>query len=440
MGAGEGGRLRFMLRALSHRNYRLFFFGQGTSVVGTWITRVATSWLVYRLTGSAAILGLVGFAGQVPTFVLGPFAGVWVDRLDRYRVLLTAQVLAMLQSAALAVLTLTGVIQIWHILVLALFQGVVNAFDTPSRQAFVVEMVEGPADLPNAIALNSSLVNGARLLGPSIAGVLVALVGEGWCFLVDSISYLAVIGSLLAMHRVRRARPARETKVLNELKAGFRYAFGFAPVRAVLLLLALVSLTGGPYVVLMPIMAADVLHGGANTLGVLLSATGVGALAGALYLASRRSVVGLGRLVPWAAAAFGVGLCAFALSRSLVLSLVLLAMVGAGFMVQTASTNTILQTLVSEEMRGRVMSFYAVAILGTAPFGSLLAGGIAAHVGAPWAIFGGGVICVVGAAAFARFLPRLSAEVRPIYEERGILPAIAAGLGDATSIRHEAAE
>jgi MFS family permease len=438
VGKSAGGGAGHMLRALRHRNYRLFFLGQGTSLIGTWITRVATSWLVYRLTGSAALLGLVGFAGQIPTFFLGPFAGVWVDRLDRYRVLLVTQVGAMLQSAALAILTISGTIEVWHIIALSLAQGVVNAFDAPARQSFVVEMVEGPEDLPNAIALNSSLFNGARFVGPSIAGVLVALVGEGWCFALDATSYVAVIGSLLAMRVPRRPRLPRETRVLEELRDGFMYAFGLPPLRALLLLLGLVSFTGLPYVVLMPVMAAEVLGGGANTLGMLMSATGVGALAAALYLASRRSVLGLGRLVPIAAGAFGIGLVAFSLSRSLVLSLPLLGVVGAGWMIQSAASNTILQTLVRDEMRGRVMAFYAVSVLGTAPFGSLLAGAIASRVGVPWTLLGGGVVAVLGAAVFARSLPRLRAQALPIYAERGVIvPEIAAGMGQATAISDE---
>lgn len=436
--AAEPGRLRFMLRALAHRNYRLFFTGQGLSLIGTWITRVATSWLVYRLTHSAAMLGIVGFAGQVPTFLLAPFAGVWVDRLDRYRVLLVTQVLSMLQSFALAALVLSGVIQIWHVLALGAFQGIINAFDTPARQAFVIEMVEDPADLSNAIALNSSMVNGARLIGPSVAGVLIAAAGEGWCFFIDGVSYLAVIGSLLAMRVVPRLRPARVKRVLQELAEGFDYAFGFAPIRAVLLLLALVSLMGMPYTVLMPIIAAQTLHGGPNTLGWLMSATGVGALAGAFYLASRRSVLGLGRVIVAATSLFGLSLIAFGLSRTLPLSLFLLLFVGAGFMVQMAASNTILQTIVREEMRGRVMAFYTMAFMGTAPFGSLLAGALASRIGAPETVMLGGAACLVGAAAFARKLPDLRTEVRPIYVERGILPAVAAGLGTATELQEEA--
>lgn len=426
-----------MVRALSHRNYRLFFTGQGISLVGTWITRVATSWLVYRLTGSAAMLGIVGFVGQIPTFALAPFAGVWVDRWSRYRVLVGTQVLSMLQSFVLASLALAGIINVTHIVLLSVLQGVINAFDTPARQAFVVDMVEDRADLPNAIVLNSSMVNGARLIGPSVAGVLIALAGEGWCFMLDALSYVAVIASLLMMRLPRAQRPAPDKHVLAELRDGFRYAFGFAPIRSVLLLLSLVSLMGMPYTVLMPVMAAGVLHGGPHTLGFLMGATGVGALGGAVFLASRRSVLGLGRVIPAASVLFGFGLIAFSLSRSVALSLVLMVVTGTGFMVQLASSNTILQTIVREEMRGRVMAFYTMAFLGTAPFGSLLAGGFAARFGAPRTILLGGCACILGGALFARQLPRLRPLVVPIYVERGILPEIAGGLSTAASLRDD---
>ncbi len=426
-----------MVRALRHRNYRLFFSGQGISLVGTWITRVATSWLVYRLTGSAAVLGIVGFAGQIPTFLLAPFAGVWVDRGDRYRVLVVTQVLSMLQSFALAWLALAGTITVRQIIALGAFQGLVNAFDTPARQAFVVDMVEEPADLANAIALSSSMVNGARLIGPSVAGVLIAIAGEGWCFFVDGVSYLAVIGSLLLMRIRPRARRIPDKHVLADLREGFGYAFGFMPIRAVLLLLALVSLMGVPYTVLMPVIAVDVLHGGPHTLGFLMGATGVGALGGAVYLASRRSVLGLGRVIPIAAGVFGAGLVAFSASRNVVLSLVLMLVTGAGMMTQMASSNTIIQTIVREEMRGRVMAFYTMAFMGTAPFGSLLAGALAARIGAPRTIAAGGVACIAGGLVFARALPRLRQLVAPIYVERGIMPEIAAGLSDAAALRDE---
>ncbi len=405
--------------------------------MGTWITRLATSWLVWRLTHSAAMLGLVGFVGPIPTFVLAPFAGVWVDRLDRYRVLLTAQSFACLQSFALAALTLTGVVQVWHILVLQALQGCINAFDTPSRQALLVDMIEDRADLSNAIALNSTMVNGARLVGPSVAGLLIAWVGEGWCFLLDGFTYFAVIASLLAMRLPKRAPRGDDKKVLHDLADGFRYAFGFPPIRAVLLLLALVSVAGMPYTVLMPIIAERTLGGGPHTLGFLMGATGIGAVTGALRLASRTTVLGLGRLIPRAAALFGVSLAAFGLSRSFPLSLVLMVPVGFGFMIQMASSNTVIQTLVREEMRGRVMAFYAMAFIGMMPFGSLVAGAVATRIGAPWTLVCGGVVCVGGAILFGRRVPELREMVRPIYVERGILPEVASALGSATSLREE---
>ncbi len=427
-----------LVRALRHRNYRLYFSGQSVSLVGTWITRLATSWLVWRLTHSAAMLGLVGFVGQLPTFLLSPVAGVWVDRLDRYRVLLATQILACTQSFILAALALTGVIQIWHILALQAFQGCINAFDTPSRQSLLIDMIEDKADLSNAIALNSSMVNGARLIGPSIAGLLVAAVGEGWCFLLDGFTYFAVIGTVLAMRIARRPPPATRKKVVREMADGFRYSFGFAPIRAILMLLALVSIAGMPYSVLMPVIAERTLGGGAHTLGFLMGASGLGALAGALFLASRTTVLGLGRMIPRAAVLFGAALVAFGLSRSLWMSLMFMVPVGFGFMIQMASSNTVIQTLVREDMRGRVMAFYTMAFVGMTPFGSLLAGWVAARVGAPWTVAGGGVVCIVGALAFRRRLPVLREIVRPLYVERGILPEVASGLGAASDLREEA--
>ena len=430
-------RLAFMVRALSHRNYRLFFEGQGTSLVGTWITRVATSWLVYRLTGSAAMLGIVGFAGQIPTFLLAPLAGVWADRWGRYRVLVVTQVLSMGQSLALAWLAFAGTISVRWVLALSAFQGIVNAFDTPARQAFVVEMVEDRADLPNAIALNSSMVNGARLIGPSVAGILIAATGEGWCFLLDGLSYVAVIASLLLMRLPPPKPRGPEKHMLVDLRDGFRYAFGFAPIRSVLLLVTLISLMGMPYTVLMPVIADQVLHGGPHTLGFLMGATGIGALSGAVYLASRRSVLGLGRVIARAAIVFGCGLIAFSFSRTFALSVLLLVVVGVGFMVQLASSNTIIQTIVRDDMRGRVMAFYTMAFMGTAPFGSLMAGGLASRIGATRTILVGGIACIAGGLAFRGQLPRLRALVAPIYVERGILPEIASGLSEAASLGEE---
>ena len=418
-----------LLRALRHRNYRLFFGGQSLSLAGTWITRIATSWLVYRFTGSALILGIVGFCGQIPTLFLAPVAGVFVDRWDRRRVLLVTQILSLLQSVALGVLTLLGIITVAEVLVLQVVQGIINAFDTPARQAFVVHMIEDRADLPNAIALNSSMVNGSRIVGPSVGGLIIAAVGEGWCFMIDAVSYLAVIASLLAMRMEPAVPSTRPARISEELKVGFRYVTRFVPVRTLLLLLALVSIMGMPYTVLMPAIATRVLHGGANSLGFLMGATGVGALAAALYLASRHTVVGLGRAIAAAVITFGGGLIAFGFSRSFVLSLAILPFVGAAFMLALAATNTIVQTIVEEHLRGRVMAFYAMAFLGTAPIGSLLAGVLADRIGAPATIRLGGAACVVGGIAFAFRLPRLRELIRPIYAQQGIIPVPAAESG-----------
>jgi MFS family permease len=398
-------------RAFRSRNFRLFFGGQSVSLVGTWITRIATSWLVYRLTGSALLLGVVGFCGQIPTLLLAPFAGVLVDRWDRQRILVVTQILSMLQSLALALLVFTGTITVPLILALQVLQGIINAFDTPARQAFVIQMVEDRSDLPNAIAI----------IGPSIGGIVIAAVGEGWCFMADAISYLAVIASLLAMRVTTRPAPRRDTRLSEELRAGFEYVSRFVPVRSALLLLSLVSIMGMPYTVLMPLISTTVMHGGPHTLGFLMTASGVGALGGALYLASRRSVLGLGRVMALATATFGAGLIAFSLTRTLWFALVTLPFVGAGMMVTMAATNTIIQTVVTEELRGRVMAFYTMAFLGTAPIGSLLAGVAADRVGPTATIRIGGAACIGAALWFTFRLPGLRAMVRPIYIERGII-------------------
>jgi MFS family permease len=412
-----------VFRALRHQNFRLFFGGQTISLMGTWITRVATSWLVYRLTGSVLLLGVVGFCSQIPTLILAPFAGVMVDRLNRHKILVITQILSMLQSFALAALSFAGIITVRDILLLQAAQGIINAFDTPARQAFVVEMVDDRADLPNAIALNSSMVNLSRVIGPSIGGVIIAAAGEAWCFLLDGVSYLAVIASLVAMRVALETTPRSTAPLRDELRAGFRYVTEFAPIRNALLLLALVSTMGMPYTVLMPAIARNVLHGDSHTLGFLLTASGLGALAGALYLASRRTVVGLGGVIAIASVAFGAGLVLFSFSRNLALSLAVLPIAGGGMMVTLASTNTIIQTLVEERLRGRVMSFYAMAFLGSAPLGSLISGLLADRVGPTATIFLGGVACIAGGAGFAAWLPRFRDKVRPIYVERGIIPA-----------------
>ena len=425
----------FAVRALRSRNYRLFFGGQSVSLIGTWMTRIATSWLVYRLTDSPVLLGIVGFAGQAPAFFLGPLAGVWVDRWDRHRTLVVTQVLSLLQSFALAALALLHIITIWEIVLLSVTQGLINAFDMPARQSFVIQMVENRADLGNAIALNSSMVNGTRLIGPAIAGVLIAAVGEGWCFLIDGISYIAVIVSLLSMRiTVAQARtPPRD--VLAELYEGWRYVVDSVPIRSILLLLALVSLVGMPYTVLMPIFASDILHGGAHTLGFLMAASGVGAFASGVSLALRKSIVGLGRMIFLSAALFGAALVAFSLSRTLWLSLILVPLTGFGMMQQMAASNTILQTIVHDEKRGRVMAFYGMAFIGMAPFGSLLAGFLAARIGAPKTLVLGGVLCIAASLWFARQLPKIREAVRPIYRKLGILPEIALGVQEASLLQ-----
>ena len=404
---GAGGSGGAMIRSLRSRNFRLFFFGQGVSLIGTWMQGVATPWLVYRLTGSVILLGVVGFAGQILTFVTAPVAGVIADRLDRRRLVTVAQVLATAQALALAILTLAGIIEVWHIVALALFGGLVRGFEIPTRQAFLVEMLEDRSDLPNAIAINSFLVNGARLVGPSLAGITIALVGEGWCFLLNAISFVAVIGALAAMRIPRRHIRPPTTDLLGGLAEGVRYAAGSPPIRSVLLLLCLVSLMGVPYVVLMPVFAKDILHGNAYTMGFMMAAVGIGAVAGALFLATRQSTARIGRTIAIAAAVFGAGLVALSFSRSFWLSLPILVCVGAGMMTQMASSNTLLQTITDEDKRGRIMSFYTMAFMGMGPFGSLLAGSLAHWVGAPYTVLVGGVATLAGAAALARALGRI---------------------------------
>jgi MFS family permease len=411
-------------RSLRSRNYRLFFAGQSVSLIGTWMTRIATSWLIYRLSHSAFLLGIASFAGQLPSFLIAPLAGVWVDRWNRHRTLVWTQLLSLVQSFALALLALTGVIQVWHIILLMVMQGLINAFDVPARQSFVVQMVDDRSDLPNAIALNSSMVNAARLIGPAIGGLIIAQVGEGYCFLIDGFSYIAVIASLLAMRVKPLAAHLRSKNVRQELIDGWRYVSGSLSIRSILLLLALISLLGMPYTVLMPVFAAKVLHGGPHTLGYLMSAIGVGALAGALALAGRQSVVGLGRIIPISAGLFGLALIGFGFSRSLWLSMALLLFTGFGMMRQLASSNTILQTIVEDEKRGRVMSFYAMAFAGMQPFGSLFSGLVASRFGAPITVELSGVLCVLGAVFFARELPRIRDQIRPIYRQLGILPLV----------------
>lgn len=408
-------------RALRHRNFRLFFTGQSISLIGTWMTRIATSWLVYRLTGSALLLGTVSFCGQIPTFFVAPFAGVWIDRLDRRKVLFWTQFISMVQSLMLGALTLSGHITIGWLLVLSVIGGIVNACDMPTRQSFMIKMVNDRADLSNAIALNSSMVNMTRLIGPSIAGLLIAATNEGWCFLIDGFSYIAVLFSIVAMRIDDPARSASHTSAFAELREGWNYVSGFVPIRTLLLLFAIASLMGMPFVVLMPLFAAQVLHGGAHTLGFLMGAMGVGALASALSLAIRKSVRGLLTIIPFAAIVFGLGLIGFGLSHWFWLSMLTVLIAGMGMMQGMAASNTVIQTLVPEDKRGRVMSYYTMAFMGMAPFGSLLAGSMAHRLGAPLTVILNGTAVILGALWFLTQSRSVKREVRPIYEKLGIL-------------------
>ena len=409
----EQSRLKASLRAFRHRNYRLFFAGQLTSLVGTWMQTVAQSWLVYRLTGSATLLGLVGFASQFPIMVLAPIAGSVADTYPRRRSMLAVQTAAMLLAFPLAALTLTNRIQVWHIMVLSVLLGIVNAFDVPVRQSFVAEMV-GREDLINAIALNSSMMNGARVIGPAIAGIVVSAIGEGWCFLINGLSYLAVIVGLLFMTAGNQAPQEDYASHMEAIIEGFRFVLHTQPVRTLLMLLGVVSLMGMPYSVLMPIFADHVLNGGAKGLGVLMGFSGIGALLGAVTLAGRRGIRGLGTWVMFACAGFGTSLILFSLSRRFWLSAFLLVPVGFSMMVQLASSNTLIQSMVPDRLRGRVMAVYSMMFLGMAPFGALFAGLLANRLGAPLTVAIGGVVCIAGAVVFRSHLPRVRAEGRQL--------------------------
>lgn len=429
------GLVKQTLRALRHKNYRLFFTGQSLSLIGTWMQSVALGWLVYRLTDSAFLLGLVGFSSQIPTFVLASFAGVLADRYNKHKIIVTTQILAMVQAFILAFLTLSGSIQIWQIIVLSLFSGLINAFDMPTRQSFVIDMVDDRNDLPNAIALNSSVFNAARLIGPTIAGFVISALGEGLCFLINGMSFLTVIVALLLMKIPPKENSNKNERVLEGVKEGIKYAYNFKPIRALLLLIGLVSLTGMPYTVLMPVFARDILHGNSHTLGFLFGAVGTGAFIGAIYLASRKSVLGLGRWIAIAASIFSLGLLFFSFSRNIYLSMVLMLFTGFGMMMQMASTNTLLQTLVDDDKRGRVMSLYVMAFMGTAPFGSFMAGTLASTIGAPYTVLSSGVICLIGAIIFYKNLPELRKHIRPVYVRKGIIPEVSKGLQSSTHLK-----
>ena len=414
--------IKTVFRALRHKNYRLFFSGQSISLIGTWMQQIAVAWLVYRMTNSAFLLGLVGFSSQIATFLLAPLAGVIADRHHRHRLLLITQSLAMLQAVVLYVLYITHSIAVWHIILLSFFLGAVNAFDIPVRQSFTVDMINDREDLSNAIALNSSIVNAARLIGPSIGGILIALFGEGTCFLVNALSYIAVLFSLGMMELPRWERSSRQKEsVILQLKEGFLYTLNFMPIRTILMLLSVMSLVAGGVQALMPVFARDIFHGGARTLGILMAASGLGALTGAIYLANRRNVLGLSKIIACSAALFGIGVIGFSRTSVLIIGLPILLFSGFGMMVQMASSNIILQTIVEEDKRGRVMSFYTMAFMGLAPFGSLWAGFLATRIGADSTLLWGGGFCIIAVIIFALQLPKFRKLVRPVYVKKGII-------------------
>ena len=415
----QGNWLPVTLRALRHRNFQLFFSGQLISLVGTWMQTIAESWLVYRLTGSSLLLGAVGFSSQIPVFLVAPLGGIVADRYNRQRVVIGTQVCSMVLAGIYAALTLSGRIRIWEIFVLAALLGVVNAFDIPGRQAFLMDMV-GREDLMNAIALNSSMFNGARIIGPAIAGILVAKIGEGWCFFANSVSYIAVIAGLLMMQISRAAPRAAAASPIAHIMEGFRFVRRTAPIRVILLLLGLVSFVAMPYVVLMPIFADRVLHSGARGLGILMGATGVGALLGALTLASRTGMRGLGKWVAFSCGGFGVFLVLFSFSRTFWLSTALLVPVGFCMMFQMSSSNTLIQAMSPDELRGRVMAVYSMMFMGMAPFGTLLAGALADRLGAPVTVAMGAVAAIGGAAIFGKNLPKIRTEARRLIIAQGI--------------------
>ena len=432
--ADKAEGLRAMVRAFRHRNFRLYFGGQSISLIGTWVQQIALSWTVYQFTKSSFLLGLVSFAGQLPLFILTPFAGVLVDRFNRHRILVITQTLAMIQALILAVVVSTGALQIWNLVALNVFAGAILAIDLTARQAFIVDMVGSGHDLPNAVALNAFVINGGRMLGPAIAGLLLTVVSPAVCFYVNAISYIPVIAALVIMHVRKQSTPPSESSAVEDLMEGITYAAGFPPIWTILILVAIVSLGGLPYAVLMPIYAAEVLHGNAHTLGWLMAAPGIGALGATLYLASRKSIYGAGPRIAAGAILFGGGLIGVGLASNLGIGLAALACAGLGIIVQLATSNTILQTIVDDDKRGRVMSLYTTAFMGIAPFGSLIAGATAHQIGVRVTIAGGGLVCLLGGILFASQIPKLRPMVLPIYRRKGIIPQVAEGLQNASAL------
>lgn len=410
-----------LLRALSSRNLRLFFFGQGVSLIGTWLQQAAVSWLVYRKTGSPLLLGTIGFASQIPIFFLAPFAGVLADRWDLRRMLLTTQILAFIQASLLAVCVLTNAVQVWHMVALSLFLGTLNAFDTPARQSLYIDLVDTPANLGNAVALNSCMMNAARLIGPSLAGIIVSAAGEGICFVLNAASFLPIIVVLSCIRITRRRAALKGRNALAELSEGFHYAFGCKPISRVLFLVVVFSLAGIPFTVLLPLFASEVFGAGAGAYGLLMAAVGTGAFCGTIYLASRRSPIGLSRLLPVTLALLSLGLITLSFAPTLALSVPVLALAGFGGMSFSSTANATVQSLVDEDKRGRVMSIFVMFIIGMAPFGSMLAGTLAHHVGPRCTVLLGGLCCLTASVLFAKRLATFHSEVHPVYLRKGLV-------------------
>ena len=420
-------RLKIVFRSLQHRNYRLFFFGQSISLIGTWMQSVAIYWLVYKITGSVLILGLVGFASKIPILLFSPITGVLIDRWSRHQVLIVTQILAMIQALILVIIYFAGSIEIWQIFILSIMMGCINAFDIPARHSFVIDMVE-KKDLGNAIALNSLMFNGAMLIGPSIAGVLLAVEGEGICFLINVFSYLFVIISLYMMNNIPSVPLKQRSNIFKDMKDGFKYTFGFPPIKYIILFLALVNLLAVPYTLLLPAFAKEILQGGSNTYGFLIGSSGFGALLAALYLASVKTPLRMGNIIPWSASIFGIGLILFSFTHFPILSFILMIAVGFGDMLHTSASNTMLQNISDDDKRGRVMSIYTMSIVGIAPFGSLLIGELAKSLGTTITILIGGAACIIGALIFLRKLPDLKKLVFPVYNNLSFFNKVNAGI------------
>jgi MFS family permease len=408
--------------SLRSRNYRMYFAGQSISLIGTWMQNVALSWLVYRLTGSVFLLGLVGFMSQIPMFILAPITGVLTDRFDRLRIMTLAQICFMLQALAMTLLVLFNLIAVWHIIALSLVFGIISAFDAPARQSLVIDLIDRREDLGNAIALNSAVFNGARLIGPAIAGITIALVGEGICFLINTLSFVAVIFALLKIKVPVRKIVARDTKLGKIFAEGFNYTFKTIPIRILLIQLALLSLVALPFIVLLPAYAKEILHGSADTLGYLMSSLGAGALTGAVYMASRKTVIGLGRIISLCSSTLGLMIVLSSFSNNTYFSLILFYFGGLSMILTIAAINTMIQTIADEDKRGRVMSFYAMALMGTTPIGNLMAGTIASGIGIPCTLLAGGVITIISGALFELKRKSLRKYIRPIYISKGIIP------------------